>query len=275
MYEEPLLDRFIKVVWDLGYLDGTCEDADFDCCVIGLGVWGMDYDSCMKVKAALETLRGKGYRPGMDIHGMIDGVEPWVMSVIIGAASTMDSSESPVEHDITGEYGSISCSVPVDTIPAHLEIPGWVVCGSNIERMSILDFMSFCGCERLEKVVLPCSVKQVSTDAFYDCPSFRRFIVNPHNPYIRSDEQGMLYDREMTELLVCPMGIESLEIPACVRTIGECALENCDNLRTITVDPGNPHIGTDDCGALTDKVTGERLPIAYSPSTRRHLGIDG
>ena len=105
MYEEPLLDRFIKVVWDLGYLDGTCEDADFDCCVIGLGVWGVDYDCGMKVKVALETLREKGYRPGMDIHGMIDGVEPWVyfsyVKFIFLVATTCCKKQ--------GEYGKKEC----------------------------------------------------------------------------------------------------------------------------------------------------------------------
>ena len=92
---------------------------------------------------------------------------------------------------------------------------------------------------------------------FYNCTKLKTFVVSPDNPNYYADEQGVLYNADVTEIAYYPEGltgdyvipntiksigggvfigktnIVKITIPASVVNIGNSAFENCANLAEV------------------------------------------
>ena len=75
----------------------------------------------------------------------------------------------------------------------------------------------------IEKIEIPASVEYIDTGAFFECDSLTEINVAPDNPYY-SSQDGILYNKDKTELLYCPEGKAGvIRIPDGVTKISEYA----------------------------------------------------
>ena len=117
---------------------------------------------------------------------------------------------------------------------------------------------AFCKCEALTEIILPSSVEDLGESAFSDCTSLTRVNIPPKveklgwfvfwgckslteieadrkNPKFAS-EDGVLYNKEMTEIVRYPQAKEGeYQIPSTVTNIGIFAFYECTGLTEIDI----------------------------------------
>ena len=79
-------------------------------------------------------------------------------------------------------------------------------------------------------------------DVFKGCTGLKEIEVDADNKYF-SSEDGVLYNKEKTELICCPKGKTSITIPYSVTKIGEEAFWGCKSLTSITIPSSVTKIG--------------------------------
>ncbi len=119
---------------------------------------------------------------------------------------------------------------------------------------------AFLDCSNLTSIVIGDSVESINFSAFSYCDNLEKFIVDEDNQHYSSDEYGVLFNKDKTKLIECPVGnkITNYTVPdtvteiasgafyGCsslvkvvlgknVAVIGECAFENCTLLTNLTV----------------------------------------
>ncbi len=101
---------------------------------------------------------------------------------------------------------------------------------------------AFEGCTNLTSITIPDSVTKIGNYAFYDCSGLREIKVDAGNKNY-SSEDGVLYNKEKTELICCPGGKTSITIPDSVAEIGWGAFSGCRGLTSITIPDSVTEIG--------------------------------
>ncbi len=103
-----------------------------------------------------------------------------------------------------------------------------------------IDKYAFSTCESLEEVSIPGSVESIGKDAFYRCYNLKEIIVDEENEYYSSDEYGVLFNKEKTELIAYPASNEAEHyvIPDSVAVIVEGAFRYAKNLVGVTIPDG-------------------------------------
>ena len=145
------------------------------------------------------------------------------------------------------------------------------------------DSGAFSGCSALESIKIPAGVTSIRPGAFYRCTSLTNIDVSIDNKYYSSFD-GILYNKDKTELLCYPLGksvptysipngvtsigcqafelctsLESVIIPDSVTNIETWAFKDCTSLTSITIPDSVTNIGWDaflDCTSLSDIVIG-------------------
>lgn len=99
--------------------------------------------------------------------------------------------------------------------------------------VSYIEDNTFYNCIELDSVFLPASLTNFNINAFTECPSLIHFeICESNENYITID--GVIYNRDTTELIKCPYNKSYLYIPQTVTSLSEYALENCTAIEDIT-----------------------------------------
>ena len=137
------------------------------------------------------------------------------------------------------------------------------------EGLTTIGYDAFYGCA-LTEIVLPESLTEVGRNAFGSCDlrevhvpaglldrysdrgyyercdwfdgnwNLKRISVDENNPRMCADDQGVLYSKDMSELLLIPYGIEGTYVlPASVTALND-SFYDCAKLDTIEVAAGNP-----------------------------------
>ena len=97
--------------------------------------------------------------------------------------------------------------------------------------------------DNLTMVVIPDSVTSIDSNPFDTCKNLTSIIVNPNNS-IYSSQNGVLYNKTLTELVIFPAGISSsFVIPNSVKSIGYGAFSGCLSLTSITIPNSVTSIG--------------------------------
>ena len=91
-------------------------------------------------------------------------------------------------------------------------------------------------------VTIPDSVTSIGRWAFYDCSSLTSINVDKNNKNYSSSD-GVLYNKNLTELVCCPGGKTSVTIPDSVTSIGDGAFSGCRNLTSVTIPDSVTEIG--------------------------------
>ena len=134
-----------------------------------------------------------------------------------------------------------------------VDIPSWV---------TSIGFHALDGCEKLRELTVPASVTTIYGGAFANCTGLKTVTIqgnanvqsyyfwdqfdgcssltrielpSSHPGYATRD--GVLYNKDMTNLIVCPSGLTSLTIPASVTEVH--SLSQAESLTSLSVAAGN------------------------------------
>ena len=127
---------------------------------------------------------------------------------------------------------------------------------------------AFANCYNLKEFTIGKSVETIGINAFQDCENLEGFIVDSENTHFSVDENGILYNSDKTELILCPQGskVANYEMPSSVKeiragafykcnylahavicdgvtTIPEEAFYNCENLASVVIPKSVTEIG--------------------------------
>ncbi len=112
---------------------------------------------------------------------------------------------------------------------------------------------AFYSCSGLTSIEIPNSVTSIGTAVFAESSSLTEIVVSEDNLFYSSLE-GVLYDKDKTELLQCPMKKRNVVIPNSVKSIWEYAFSSCRELTSVTIGNSVTSIGKSafvSCSGLT------------------------
>ena len=99
-----------------------------------------------------------------------------------------------------------------------------------------IDFSAFYNCTALTSITIPNSVKKIECPAFRGCAGLTGIWVDSDNPTYSSKENGVLFNKEKTELICCPGGFSgTYEIPDSVTKVGAYAFSDCADLTNVII----------------------------------------
>ena len=157
-----------------------------------------------------------------------------------------------------GNYAFASCSSVTNII-----IP---------DSMTNIGDWAFYHCESLTSVSLGRSISHIGNNAFYHCPSLISFDVDPEN-IIHASIDGILYNKDVTVLIQCPVGkIGDVIVPDSVTIIGDRAFSYCPYITSITLGDNVVQIGN---SAFTSCTSLTSITIPDSVTTMGHSVFHG
>lgn len=152
-----------------------------------------------------------------------------------------ESTSYTVEVTYQNDWSSSSNYKGLNTIT----IPSTVNYNGQTYSVTRIGSAAFYGCTDLISVTIPNSVTTIIEWAFQDCSSLTAINI-PTDHTIFSSEQGVLFNKQRTELIWYPSGkTGSYDIPNSVTTIGEGAFTNCTGLTSITIPSSITNVGSE------------------------------
>lgn len=122
-----------------------------------------------------------------------------------------------------GDYVFADCSaLQTVTLPGTLEA---------IPRYAFRD------CAKLEAIVIPEGVTSIIPNAFYGCSSFSKFTVDSENETFSNDENGVLFSKDKSKVVLYPVGAaqSSYTIPEGTTTIGANTFYYISSLKSVVI----------------------------------------
>ena len=141
---------------------------------------------------------------------------------------------------------------------AGLYLNGELVTEVTLTTATKITDRAFYGYDSLTSITIPSSVTSIGGYAFYNCNKLENITVDPSNANYCSDEYGVLFNKDKTELIQYPIGNTRTQytIPSSVTSIGEYAFCDCSALGTVTFG-ANSHLESigsfafESCSSLT------------------------
>ena len=115
------------------------------------------------------------------------------------------------------------------------------IAGGFIVPDTVIDVNScaFSFCQELTDIYFGANVSYIDQNAFDYCNNLVGFWVDGNNPYYTNDEYGVLYNKDMTELVRAPFGITGIyNIPSTVTRIWWDAFYCCTKISEIILPEG-------------------------------------
>ena len=144
---------------------------------------------------------------------------------------------------ITGAY-TIPSTVKTITHFAFDNCTGLtnITIGQNVTKLSA---NAFIGCTGLTEIYIPTKVAALDSSVFSQCTGLKKIIVAKDNATYSSDDKGVLFNKDQTELIKAPSALAGeYEIPGGVKTIQKYAFNTCPDLTSITIPSSVSSIGT-------------------------------
>ncbi|MCD7828730.1 MAG: leucine-rich repeat protein, partial [Clostridiales bacterium] len=152
-----------------------------------------------------------------------------VLSSVPVFASAATSPDGYLTYVISGGGAEIT---DCDT-----SISGDYIIPSTLGGYSVISIPNnaFFDCASLTSIFIPDSVTFIGNSAFGNCASLKSITVDANNEYYSSDSQGVLYDKDKTNLMFCPRCLTSFTIPNSVTCIGGMAFYGCESLTSVII----------------------------------------
>lgn len=102
---------------------------------------------------------------------------------------------------------------------------------------------------------MPSSVMEIGKYALSECGNLKRITVDEKNKYYTADENGVLYNKDMTKLVAFPSQLVSYTVPESVTEIPEGFFMSATALKSVVLHAGIVSIGDyafRSCGELTE-----------------------
>ena len=112
-----------------------------------------------------------------------------------------------------------------------------------------LPYRVFAGCRALESVVIPSSVTSIDGTAFAGCNKLKSIEIEDGNPKYKS-VGGIVYNTDMTTIVICPSGLDTIVIPETVTSIGKSLFSGA-KLKSITISSSVKTIGEEAFSSAT------------------------
>ena len=129
------------------------------------------------------------------------------------------------------------------------------------DEVKELESFAFGYCVNLRDVIIGASVDNIDGSAFSGCTSLQSFVVSKDNNTYTA-EGGILYSKDLTALVRCPLALYSDEMILGdeVRVIESNAFQNCKNIKKFKLPEGLKEIGS----SAFDKCTMEAIAVPNS-----------
>lgn len=138
-----------------------------------------------------------------------------VPSTLVGKFTVPDTVET------IGQYAFRCCSL------SEIELP---------DSVKTIEYNAFSICRALTEIEIPASVETLGGYAFEGCSSLAGIWVDEDNPNYASDSCGVLFNKDMTELIMAPGGITgSYTVPTTATYIQYSAFSSCEKLTEIVL----------------------------------------
>ena len=182
-----------------------------------------------------------------------------ITSITIGEGVTNISANAFAQH---GNLTSVTIPNSVESIENY----AFRECSSLVDvtipnSVTSIGYSSFEFCSSLTSVTIPDSVASIGGGAFSFCDSLTTISVEINNQYYSSDDYGVLFNKNKTELIRYPQGNMRIHysIPDSVESIEYQAFIECHNLVSVTI-PDRVEIIGDDAFSRCDALSNITIP---------------
>lgn len=131
--------------------------------------------------------------------------------------------------------GCVDASAP----KGDVIVAATVFSGSDEYLVTAVADEAFKDCEGIETIVLPDTLEAFGKDVFKGCSALQRIEVGERSK-LHAVHDGMLFDKELSTLLVCPEGKQLVaSLPDSMTSFADDAFAGCRNLEAFQVEEGN------------------------------------
>ena len=151
-------------------------------------------------------------------------------------------------RDNVFSYCSSLTSITIPDSVTSIGVSAFYYC-SSLVRLTIGNGLTSIGgwgldgCSSLTSITIGCGVTSIGDREFVFCSSLTSIDVSENNPAY-SSKDGVLFNKDKTELIYCPCGKTSVTIPDSVTSIRDYAFERCSSLTSITIPDSVTSIGS-------------------------------
>ena len=124
------------------------------------------------------------------------------------------------------------------------------------DSLEVIGGGSFTECSALKTVKLGKNVSKIGETAFYGCGKLDEITVDEGNGYFVTID-GVLYTKDVTEIVWCPASKTGIDIPESVTVIGDGAFAGCGQIKNFAIPKNVTRIGATafmEFNTLTDLV---------------------
>lgn len=185
-----------------------------------------------------------------------------LLGIIPAGVMTASAADDVFTYDIVnGEAVVISCEI---TASGDIVVPS----GYNGYPVTEIDLFAFLNCAKVRNIYIPDSVKEIGSKAFsgcvlletvtlgkgveklgkevfLNCDSLKKVNVSSDNSVFSSDSEGVLYNKEKTELLFYPVANDAAtySVSEKVEKIADDTFSMSQNVKTIILGDNVKEIG--------------------------------
>ena len=144
-----------------------------------------------------------------------------------------DAQTATVSHDVFA-YEEGDGLDAYSYTQTEIIIPEVILYKGKEYQVTTIGESAFYYARALKSVTLPKTINKIDKYVFYGCSSLEQIIIDENNSNFKSIN-NILYDKEITTLLVCPATKTEVIIPNSVTKIAEGAFFYCTNLSEIII----------------------------------------